>query len=60
MTITIDVAKGMNSSRSAARTASISMAAIAAAPPAAPARMAIHGRSFFIACPSTYVCASKD
>jgi hypothetical protein len=48
MTSTIEVANGMNASGNAVRSARNSIAAIAIAPPAAPARMAIHGRSFFM------------
>jgi len=48
MTSTIEVANGMNASGNAVRSARNSIAAIAVAPPAAPARMAIHGRSFFM------------
>jgi hypothetical protein len=51
MTITIDVAKGMNASGTAVRSARISMAAIATAPPPAPARTAVHHRSLFIVLP---------
>jgi hypothetical protein len=51
MTSTIEVANGMNASGSADRAERNSIAAIATAPPTAPATMPIHGRPFILAVP---------